>query len=88
MEYALSGEKRLSRHIDQKVRDNERVLLDVRDEVVSLRADVNGVRADVNKLKTDVALLRADMPGIVGNAVIQALRETRRSRYIKPSAMI
>jgi chromosome segregation ATPase len=91
MEREVDGEKMLSRHIYQKVQANERLLLEIRDQVgtvrtdvtslrgdvKNLRADVDAIRSDVNKLKSDVAWLRAELPGVVSQAVIQTLREPR-----------
>jgi chromosome segregation ATPase len=50
----------------------------LRTEINSLRSDVNTIRADLNKVKTDVALIRAELPGLVADAVIQAIRALPR----------
>jgi hypothetical protein len=69
-----------------QVRDVHRSLLGFQEETNTrfdrvddrfdrVEADLGGVKADLGGVKDDVRRLREDMPGIVGGAVREALRD-------------
>jgi len=64
----------------QTVQRFEKVESDVRavkDDVRAVKDDVRAVKDEVRAVKDDVRQLREDLPGIVGGAVREAVREPR-----------
>jgi hypothetical protein len=62
-----------------QVRDVHRSLLSFQEETNArfdrVETDLGGVKADLGAVKDDVRHLREDLPGIVGGAVREALRD-------------
>lgn len=63
--------------VDGEIQELKTDVRGVKADVRELKSDVRGLKADVGVLKADVTGLREDLPGIVGGAVREALREPR-----------
>ncbi|MBV8752149.1 MAG: hypothetical protein JO328_04735 [Hyphomicrobiales bacterium] len=77
VEREVEGEKMVTRHILEQTRRNSDDLAAIKTRLDRVEEKVDGVQRDVNMLRGAVSGLARDLPTIVGEAVRQAMRESK-----------
>jgi hypothetical protein len=75
LEREVEGEKMVTRHILEQTRRSGDDLGAIKMRFTRVEADVGQLKTDMGSVKVDLRGLRSKLPGIVGDAVGEALAE-------------
>jgi uncharacterized protein YoxC len=79
LEGEVEGEKMVTRHILEQTRRNSDDLAAIKTRLDRVEKKVDGLEQKVDMLGTSVNRLARDLPAVVGEAVREAIRESKRS---------
>jgi uncharacterized protein YoxC len=79
LEGEVEGEKMVTRHILEQTRRNSDDLAAIKTRLDRVEKKVDGLEQKVDMLGTSVRRLAHDLPTVVGEAVREAMRESKQS---------